>query len=498
MSTNFTIPEHIKDLIENKKILLVEDDSSFRKLLKTFLEREKFEVREAENGLVAKTILELNENKFDLVISDIKMPQLDGVELLEYSKRTRPNLKFIVMTGFAEILESQEAHELGADGFLPKPFEKNIFLLEVIELLSGVSLIKKSNDSSDEKSEGQMSISHQENIRPNVSDDASLFRKIHIDEFTQGSTLSSDIYIKVNDGKFIKVAREGTIVPVARISVYKEKRVNHLFVHRLDFKKYLDFNLNLAKVINKSNLENNKKIRILKHSTELILEDVFTEGIDADKFDSAKDLVTDTLHVISQDDNIFALLESLESHADFLYAHSVAVSTYATLISKEYGWESPTTLFKLAMSGLFHDIGKKEIDEEILNKPRVQRSSQETAQLETHASRGKEILSTINSIPNDVIQIVYHHHENELGTGYPQKLNKANIHPLAKVVALADSFCNQAMKTPDHEKVSAKVAIDRIYSLHGREYEKDLLVALMKIANYPIPDDLKKRKKISA
>lgn len=493
------LPDHIKEKIENKKILLVEDDSSFRKLLKQFLERENFEVREAENGLVAKTILDLNDNVFDLVISDIKMPQLDGVQLVEHSKKIRPNLKFILMTGFSEILEAQQAHELGADGFLPKPFEKNIFLLEVIELITGLSLLKKHKENNDEGEQSQIDVSTYGNIRPNVCDDPELFRKIHIDEFTQGSTLSSDIYIRVHDDKFIKVAREGTIVPVDRISIYKEKRVSHLYVHKADFKKYLDFNVSLAKVINKSNkVEIDKKFRVIRHSTELILEDVFADGINSDKFSLAKDLVSDTMDVISQDENIFELLDSLQSHADFLYAHSVAVSTYSTLIAKEFGWESPPTLFKLAMGGLFHDIGKKEIDQDILNKPRVQRTSRETAMLESHPSRGKQILSTINTIPNDVIQIVYHHHENELGTGYPQQLEKVNIHPLAKIVAIADSFCNLAMKTPDHEKVPAKVAIDKLYSLHGRELDDGFLVALMKLANYPIPDDLLKTKKISA
>lgn len=236
---------------------------------------------------------------------------------------------------------------------------------------------------------------------------------------------------------------------------------------------------------------------MLKHTTELILEDIFSDGINFESFDTAKTLVSDTVNLISNDNNIFALLESLDSHADFLYAHSLAVSTYATLIAKEYGWESPKTLFKLSIGGLFHDIGKKEIDKEILNKTRAMRSTQETKQLETHAFRGKEILSSIKSIPDDIIQIVYNHHENELGTGYPQKLNKHKIHPLAKVIALADAFCNYAMKGPNHDKVPAKVAIDRIYSLNSTEYDSGLLIALMNLANYPLPDTLKKRKKIN-
>lgn len=69
------------DEVKKKRVLIVEDEEIFRNFFGQIFDSEGFEVRYAENGLVAKTILSLNSSQFDLVISDIKMPEMDGVTL---------------------------------------------------------------------------------------------------------------------------------------------------------------------------------------------------------------------------------------------------------------------------------------------------------------------------------------------------------------------------------------------------------------------------------
>src|SRR3989344_8465266 len=98
-----------------KKILLVEDDDYFRSAVKDLLSK-KYDVLEAANGKIARDLLILTS--VDLVLSDIQMPHFTGVDLLEWVKKNRPS-PVILMTGFSHILETQRAHELGADDFLP-------------------------------------------------------------------------------------------------------------------------------------------------------------------------------------------------------------------------------------------------------------------------------------------------------------------------------------------------------------------------------------------
>ena len=108
-----------------QKILIVEDDDTFREILKTTLKKNGFEVEGAADGKSAQYILGFHD--FDVVLSDVKMPNMDGIALLSWVKSNK-NLSVILMTGFSEVLETKKAAELGADGFLPKPFSHDDLL----------------------------------------------------------------------------------------------------------------------------------------------------------------------------------------------------------------------------------------------------------------------------------------------------------------------------------------------------------------------------------
>ena len=100
--------------------------------------------------------------------------------------------------------------------------------------------------------------------------------------------------------------------------------------------------------------------------------------------------------------------------------------------------KSPATLHKLGMAGLLHDIGLKQIDRKILEKPRVSLTSEEERLYEGHPQKGAEILSTLRSVPGEVLQIVLQHQERDSGSGYPFSLTKNKIFPLARIVAVVD------------------------------------------------------------
>src|SRR5690606_25994723 len=119
-----------------------------------------------------------------------------------------------------------------------------------------------------------------------------------------------------------------------------------------------------------------------------------------------------SMELLVKDEQTFDLLSILNSHSDHLYAHSLGVSMYSVMIAKAMDWNSTAALFKLSFGGLMHDIGKKEISPEILNKSRASLSYKERQVLETHPVRGKEIMESLKSAPSEVVAIVYEHHEN--------------------------------------------------------------------------------------
>jgi CheY-like chemotaxis protein/Tfp pilus assembly protein PilZ len=109
-----------------KKLLIVDDDASLRQVLKTDFTRRGYEVMEACNG--AEALERLVENMVDLIISDVRMPKVDGVELLhEVRKRYGDLPVFMFITGFSE-LSLDQAYAQGASALFPKPFNRKNFL----------------------------------------------------------------------------------------------------------------------------------------------------------------------------------------------------------------------------------------------------------------------------------------------------------------------------------------------------------------------------------
>jgi len=109
-------------MTENKpKILVVEDDDSMQDFLTTFLEREGYEVRWASHGGIAQQALA--EEPFDVVITDIIMPEVDGVEVLDHVKAEHPDTSVIIMTGRSSVRQAVELIRRGADDYFKKPFD---------------------------------------------------------------------------------------------------------------------------------------------------------------------------------------------------------------------------------------------------------------------------------------------------------------------------------------------------------------------------------------
>ena len=110
-------------------ILLADDDAALRKVISYKLKRKGFDVAVAENGLEALAMLD--SRKFHLILSDMRMPKMGGLELLEASKRKRPEIEVILMTAFADISQAVKAVKLGAFDYLTKPFDDDQLFMAI-------------------------------------------------------------------------------------------------------------------------------------------------------------------------------------------------------------------------------------------------------------------------------------------------------------------------------------------------------------------------------
>ncbi len=121
-----------------EKILVVDDERSMRELLELVLKREGYAVHTAENGSRALDLV--RQNLYDLIISDVKMPDINGIELLERVREVSPDTMVIMITAFATVDTARRAFKLGAEDFVIKD---SGFDVEELKVTVGKVLEKK-------------------------------------------------------------------------------------------------------------------------------------------------------------------------------------------------------------------------------------------------------------------------------------------------------------------------------------------------------------------
>ena len=105
------------------RILVADDELNIRKVLSATLRREGYEVLTAKDGTEAMTLLD--SGKVQVVITDLKMPKADGLEVLRYVRSNFPQVPVIIITAHGSIANAVEALKIGALDYITKPFEKS-------------------------------------------------------------------------------------------------------------------------------------------------------------------------------------------------------------------------------------------------------------------------------------------------------------------------------------------------------------------------------------
>ena len=114
------------------QILLIEDEERTRRSISMVLENEGFIVKEAANGLEALDVLMNNQadgsDKFDLLLTDIVMPEMTGLELIDKVKKAHLSLPIVVISGYRDNRMMAQLVKLGCPQFLDKPFKADVLL----------------------------------------------------------------------------------------------------------------------------------------------------------------------------------------------------------------------------------------------------------------------------------------------------------------------------------------------------------------------------------
>jgi len=120
------------------KILIIDDEEDVRDVLKIYLESEKWEIIEAENGeeAIAKMKEGSNFLQVGLIICDIRMPKINGVETIDYLKKEAPSKPILVLTGYPDTKLAVSLSKKGISDYMVKPVDKNVLIKKVEELMT--------------------------------------------------------------------------------------------------------------------------------------------------------------------------------------------------------------------------------------------------------------------------------------------------------------------------------------------------------------------------
>ena len=177
-------------------------------------------------------------------------------------------------------------------------------------------------------------------------------------------------------------------------------------------------------------------------------------------------------------ESIQTLRYTVEAKDTYTRGHSDRVSEYSVLIGKYIGLPEED-LEILKIGGLFHDFGKIGIPDAILLKD-SKLTDDEYSEIKNHPSIGKHILSNAKIFEN-IIPIVFHHHEKFDGNGYPEKLVGQNIPLHARIAAIADTFDAMTSKRSYRDALSLDIVKNELSRCSGTQFDPEILKIFLDI-----------------
>jgi putative nucleotidyltransferase with HDIG domain len=307
------------------------------------------------------------------------------------------------------------------------------------------------------------------------------------EEFMSGSVVPCDVFVQLAPGKYLLLARSGGRAIFKEMHIADRKDVSDFHLRKEDYKNCVGQNLTVAGIImDKKEMANELKTDILSRAADSVFKEIQILGFKSEAMKHSQSIAQQIQKLVSSKDDLSAIIDLMSHVSSDLVRHSMAVSAVSVMIAKGLGWVFPQTLQRLALGGLLHDVGLKELPKDLVSKPRHLMSREEVALYETHVPRGVNILKSMPSVPSVIISIIGEHHENAVGEGYPRKLREFNLNPLGKVVSLADEFVNLTIKNANNQNPkSAEEALFFIENTLGQPFSKMAFNGLMKALNDP-------------
>jgi putative nucleotidyltransferase with HDIG domain len=476
-------------LVTEPKILVVDDEKQILDLLADFLGRAGYQVTIANNAQTA--LHALTQETFSLVLSDLKMPEMNSLEMLVKIKEIDPNIVTIIMTGYGTLESAVAAMKHGAFDYVLKPFkvdqvisliqrglenrrlkEENLRLKEIVSLYNMSEAISQSLHAEliHEITLDTIYSAIETDFVNLLLRDQSTTPLYEVGNRTAISVSGDFLFQESFIGKLLSMHAEK--IPV----VFDMEKCQHFFGTEICQQYKVHSFLSVPITINNI-------IKGMANVFSMTGKHRFTEGQRktvamiatraAAALENAR-LYGDLEESLHQ--TIEGLAKTIEAKDPYTHGHSQRVREYAMLIASllNLSSEEVETVGKAA---LLHDIGKIGVDLTYINSP-GSLTGEQVQHFRTHPEIGKEILSPINSL-SSLIPMVYHHHEHFDGSGYPSKLAGEQIPLGARILAIADSYDAMTSNRAYRKAMSYENAIAELRKNTTRQFDVRIVEAFI-------------------
>jgi response regulator RpfG family c-di-GMP phosphodiesterase len=469
-------------------ILIVDDEKSICEILAQFLTLKGYKVYLA--GSAEEAIKVLKADPIDIVLSDIKMPGLSGVDLLKWIREYNPSVPVLLTTGFPTLDTAIEALKLGAYDYLTKPFH----LEEIWEKIKRALTSKKLEEenvlfsklvSLHEVTKVLASTLEIDNLNTKVLDfsarisraDAGalmLYSETGQLEIVTASPPPFDASFWNNIIFFNASAKAAQIEEPLFYNGLSNKK-NDTFVGLPDeIQSYVVFPLRTPKrklgVLNLIRI----KGRDVFSNTDLEIINVLASqaSISIENVKLTQNIRDNYLKTIR------AFACAVEVKDRYTHGHSENVMKYTVLMGQHLGL-SDVELDNIKYAGLLHDVGKIGINEAILNKP-GKLTKEEFDEIKKHPELGARIISEVPFL-EPLTQLVLHHHEFFNGKGYPAGLSGQEIPFGARILTIADAYEAMTSDRPYRVAMPQATALGIIAKESNNQFDPDLAKLFIEI-----------------
>jgi putative nucleotidyltransferase with HDIG domain len=465
---------------ERPRVLVVDDEKFIRDIIADFLGMEGYIVRTAEDGVSATN--ELERARYDMVISDLKMPKMGGLDLLREVARTHPDTLTVIMTGFGTVETAIDAMKRGAYDYILKPFkveeivhivqrglEKRRLAAENLRLREALSLYKVS-----EAITASLSL---DEVIATVADSG--LNEIRADmvmtwlDNGEGAFFSRNVSLASAFPENEEVGELSASVVAERLkqesflvehgararelfATHPSRQVQSITIIALKMRdRLLGWIAVVSLTASKRFDEGQRKLLSIIASRA------------AAAIENAR-LYEDLQATFQQ--TITSLARTIDKMDRYTSGHSERVARYAVNLARWLGLNAEQ-IEHVRHSALMHDIGKIGC---VMNLNKTGKlTSQEYEVFKRHPTYGREILDPIKFL-QPVIPGVHLHHERWDGRGYPLGLAGNDIPLIARIIAVADTYDAMTSDRAYRRALPHEVTVNEILRCSGSQFDPDV------------------------